>query len=320
MPRISRVLQWYSALTTFLLFLVLIAGFVVTDTGSGRGCGGSWPLCNGRFVPAFALHTAIEFSHRVLSGVAGLMVLVLAVWAWRAAGRLRSDLGLLGAVGLLGVLAQAILGAANVLFPESATVLAFHFGVSLIAFAGVALTTVRIWQRAPAASLGRAAVPRDLGNFPAWVWATLAYTYVVVYVGAYLAHRGTGLACPSWPWCGAPLSPFVPGATLLPMAHRLLGLVVFAAVILLMVRSRPLRQARPDLHRACHAAVVLAFLQVWSGAYLVWSRLSLGASLLHIALMVLLFTVESYLALQVTAPVPAGERFADTPAHLLPRA
>jgi cytochrome c oxidase assembly protein subunit 15 len=62
--RPSRYLQGFAALTTLTLFIVLVAGFVVTDTGSGRGCGGTWPLCDGRFVPDLALHAAIEFSHR----------------------------------------------------------------------------------------------------------------------------------------------------------------------------------------------------------------------------------------------------------------
>ena len=33
------------------MFLVYAMGTLVTSTGSGHGCGKSWPLCNGRFVP-----------------------------------------------------------------------------------------------------------------------------------------------------------------------------------------------------------------------------------------------------------------------------
>ena len=32
----------------------MVMGSTVTNTHSGDGCGQSWPLCNGRFVPAFA--------------------------------------------------------------------------------------------------------------------------------------------------------------------------------------------------------------------------------------------------------------------------
>src|SRR5579859_2679993 len=40
------------------MFLVYAMGTLVTSTGSGHGCGNSWPLCNGRFVPEFAVSTA----------------------------------------------------------------------------------------------------------------------------------------------------------------------------------------------------------------------------------------------------------------------
>ena len=78
-------LNAFAWVTAALLFVLLLMGFVVTETGSGRGCGGSWPLCHGRFVPAFAFHTLIEFSHRSLAAIVGILVLILAIWAWRQA-------------------------------------------------------------------------------------------------------------------------------------------------------------------------------------------------------------------------------------------
>jgi cytochrome c oxidase assembly protein subunit 15 len=295
-------MKWFAALTSLVLFVVIVAGFVVTDTGSGEGCGGSWPLCHGRFIPAFAFHTAIEFSHRVLAAVAGVLVLALAVWAWSWAGRQRPDLKAVALIGLFGVIAQAILGGLDVLFPESPTVLAFHFGVSLVAFGGVFLTTVLVWQLASA---------RPHGGGPTWratpasrsyallTYAALAYTLVVVYVGAYVAHREAGLACLGWPLCSGQLVPDLTTVALLPFLHRVLALVLVLFLAFLVAVARRSRQSRPDLYRGVHLAAVLVVLQALAGAYLVLSRLSLGASLLHIAIMTLLFGVESYLALQV---------------------
>src|SRR6185295_5169795 len=74
------------------MFLVLVMGATVTNTGSGEGCGRSWPLCNGRFIPEQATAALIEFSHRAVTGVEGILVLALAVAAWlgwRDRGRLR---------------------------------------------------------------------------------------------------------------------------------------------------------------------------------------------------------------------------------------
>ena len=42
------MVKWVAGLATVGMFLVLLMGATVTSTGSGEGCGRSWPLCNGR--------------------------------------------------------------------------------------------------------------------------------------------------------------------------------------------------------------------------------------------------------------------------------
>ena len=71
--------------------LVILWGAFVRATGSGAGCGSHWPLCNGEVLPrAPALATLIEFSHRLTSGVALLLVIGLVVGAWRGFPRATS--------------------------------------------------------------------------------------------------------------------------------------------------------------------------------------------------------------------------------------
>lgn len=65
--------------------LVVLWGAVVRATGAGAGCGSHWPLCNGDVVPeAPAVKTLIEFAHRVTSGLALALIVVLLVWAFRS--------------------------------------------------------------------------------------------------------------------------------------------------------------------------------------------------------------------------------------------
>ena len=48
--------------------LSILAGAIVRATGSGDGCGASWPTCNGRVVPSLdTTSEIIEFSHRSIS-------------------------------------------------------------------------------------------------------------------------------------------------------------------------------------------------------------------------------------------------------------
>ncbi|MDX1662665.1 MAG: COX15/CtaA family protein [Candidatus Promineifilaceae bacterium] len=67
------------------ILLVILWGAFVRATGSGAGCGRHWPACNGQIIPrAPATETLIEFTHRVTSGFAGVLVVVLLIWAFRA--------------------------------------------------------------------------------------------------------------------------------------------------------------------------------------------------------------------------------------------
>src|ERR1700745_3988930 len=134
-----RLVRWLAVGATGGMFLVLVMGAAVTNTGSAGGCGRSWPLCNGQFVPEFTVATAIEFSHRAVTGVESLLVVALtAVMLVPLRDRTQSRVLALLMLGTL--LLQAGLGAGAVLWPQSPLMLATHFGVSLVAFAATFLS------------------------------------------------------------------------------------------------------------------------------------------------------------------------------------
>jgi heme A synthase len=96
--------------------LVILWGALVRAVHAGDGCGQHWPLCHGALIPKHPeFDTYVELIHRVTSGVAALLVLWLAIWAWRAFPK-----GHLARVGALGALAlmvsESLLGAGLVLF------------------------------------------------------------------------------------------------------------------------------------------------------------------------------------------------------------
>lgn len=65
--------------------LVILWGALVRATGSGAGCGSHWPSCNGEVLPTNpTLETMIEFTHRLTSGVALLLVVGMFIWSLRA--------------------------------------------------------------------------------------------------------------------------------------------------------------------------------------------------------------------------------------------
>jgi heme A synthase len=111
-----------AALARFAWFVVaynvgvILWGAYVRASGSGAGCGNHWPLCNGDIVPrAPAIATLIEYSHRLTSGIALILVVVLLVATLRATKR--GDRARLGAwMAMLFMLTEAAVGAGLVLF------------------------------------------------------------------------------------------------------------------------------------------------------------------------------------------------------------
>lgn len=70
---------------------VIAFGAFVRASFSGDGCGSSWPLCDGSWVPAFTdQKTLIEFTHRMMSALDGIFVLTLVIWAFLRHRRSRS--------------------------------------------------------------------------------------------------------------------------------------------------------------------------------------------------------------------------------------
>ncbi len=70
----------YAKVGLLLSIASILAGAFVRATGSGDGCGATWPTCKGKIIPALSdTSELIEFSHRSVSGV--LLVVTLIIFA-----------------------------------------------------------------------------------------------------------------------------------------------------------------------------------------------------------------------------------------------
>src|SRR5947209_6639395 len=145
-------------IATLGMFVTLVTGSTVTSTGSEHGCGPSWPLCHGQFIPQFAVTTAIEYIHRVDVGFETTFILAFAATALYAYRR--RDVQILAGVMVGFLFLQAGLGAWAVMAPQLAAVIALHFGVSLVALASVLLTTITLFEADGAEEVRAVAVPQ----------------------------------------------------------------------------------------------------------------------------------------------------------------
>lgn len=95
---------------------VILWGAYVRATGSGAGCGSHWPLCNGEVIPrSNQVETLVEFTHRLSSGIAFLLVVGMLVWAWRAFPR-KHRVRTAAVLSMVFMITEALVGAGLVLF------------------------------------------------------------------------------------------------------------------------------------------------------------------------------------------------------------
>jgi heme a synthase len=282
----ERAAKWLAVAATVGMFIVLLMGATVTNTGSSEGCGKSWPLCHGEFIPEYAFETMVEYSHRLVTGVEGLLILGLSVTAFPLRRRY-PELKTLIPLMLFTLVLQSGMGAWAVKYPQTPPVMASHFGISLVCFASVFLVMRVIWETTPITSSATRAVP---SGYRTLAWVTLLWAVVVAYIGAYMRHSGAELACYTWPLCNGSLIPDLssPGLAV-AWTHRLAALIALALVTSLALWSRRFKMERPDLYRIGLWASAFIIAQAAAGAFVVVSRLSLASTLSHAALMALLF-------------------------------
>ncbi|MCM3696457.1 COX15/CtaA family protein [Microbacterium oleivorans] len=163
--RVSRLLQVVAWLSFLAETLIIGTGGAVRLTGSGLGCP-TWPTCTPDSLvatPEMGIHGVIEFGNRTLTGLVGILALLVVVLVWRMR-RTRRDLFVLALIVLGGVVAQAIVGGVTVLTGLNPFIVGFHYVVSLVLVCVCAAFLVRLDE--PAGARVRAV--------PAW-YARLAH-------------------------------------------------------------------------------------------------------------------------------------------------
>lgn len=109
-------LSWlnrFAIFTSFCTFLLIVAGALVTSTGSGLSVP-DWPLSFGQFFPPMKGGVFFEHGHRMIAGTVAILITILALWLWRREER--RWLCWLGSAALGTVFLQALLGGITVLY------------------------------------------------------------------------------------------------------------------------------------------------------------------------------------------------------------
>jgi heme A synthase len=171
---------------------VVLWGAFVRASGSGAGCGAHWPRCNGQVIPQSpSVKTLIEFTHRLMTGADGFLVLGLVLAAFlvfRKGSTVRTGAVLSG----FFLVTEALVGAALVLFEyvaddrSTARVgwMALHLVNTFMLLGSLTLTA---WW----ASGGRAVRLRGRGRVAGAMLLAVCATVVVGTTGAITALGDT---------------------------------------------------------------------------------------------------------------------------------
>ena len=177
-----RVFAWLSFLAEVL---IIGTGGAVRLTGSGLGCP-TWPTCTPDSIvntPEMGIHGVIEFGNRTLTGLVGILALVVVLLVWRMPRR-RRDLFTLSLIVLGGVVAQAIVGGITVLTGLNPFIVGFHY-VASVAIVSVCAAFLHRMDREPG--------PRELAAPRAYAILTHIGTFLLALTIAFgLLPTGAG--------------------------------------------------------------------------------------------------------------------------------
>lgn len=289
-------LKWLANITTIGMLLVLLGGALVTKTESGDGCGASWPLCKGKWIPdEITPQLVIEFSHRAVSGIVGILVLLLAYWSWKQIGHIR-ETKFLAVVSVLFLVLQSLIGAARVIWGQSDYILAAHFGISLISFSAVLLLAILIHEIDKKFAADRLILD---GFMKKNTVAVSVYAFFVVYTGALVRHTGASMICSGWPLCRGRLEFPDNLFEWVQMGHRFAAGLLYLWIFVIMLYGIRRYKDKPVIYYGWIIAFLLASLQVLSGALIIFTKLNLFIALMHALFISCLFGLITYFLLLV---------------------
>ena len=175
----------------------------------------------------------IEWSHRLVAALVSVLVVALAVYAWRSKRQVGSEIPGLSpgvsrasrapfvALGLLVL--QVALGAITVKLALPPWTVVLHLGTAMLLLATL---------------LVAASPPGPLStSWRGGTTALMTLAFLTILFGALTANLGAAAACTGFPLCNGQLWPSAGGLALIQWVHRLLAYSLAMSVVMWAVRS-----------------------------------------------------------------------------------
>ena len=274
----------FAALVAASTAVLIFAGGLVTSTESGLSVP-DWPTTYGYSMFTFPLSKMVggiryEHSHRLIASTVGFLIIILAVWLWRAEPR--QWVRRLGYLALAAVITQGVLGGLTVIYLLPDPISIAHASLAQIVFSltmTIAVVTSPGWMRAYS---GPTRVPNDR-LLQRIAIVTAATVYIQIIIGATMRHTGTGLAIPDFPLAfGHLIPPNWDEKIAIHFAHRIGALIATGCVLATTGHVFYHHRDRAELVRPSLLLLALVATQVTLGALTVLTRKDVLINSLHV--------------------------------------
>ena len=132
------ILKYLSLTSLIILYILMFIGGYISAAGLGLSCP-DWPLCPSGILPNEKYF--IEWTHRLIAAITGILVVAITIGSWIAKNSDRK-IKVTSTLAAIFVVTQITLGAIVIDLKLHAILVAIHFGIGILLFAMVLLTTL----------------------------------------------------------------------------------------------------------------------------------------------------------------------------------
>ena len=281
----------FSLFTTVMAFVVLFQGILVVATESGDACGTDWPFCNGSVIPDFSDPLIfIEYTHRIVVGLFGFVVLANFLFALRVSNGDRAIKRFAGG-SLFFLLATAGAGGMNVLLetPPGFTTLDIIAGLCMLG--NLISLTVALGRGCEKQNCDDEKLNRDYEKLYKPSIIILSMVLLEMVVGAFFKHSAASEVLMGIEFSERLVESMVISEYLY-FFHATLGTVILVSVTYILFLATRFRV----LVRAACLLVGLVLVEMLIGFTMLMSKLPVLFSSLHMMVTLAIFSTGTFIA------------------------
>ncbi|MCX7762871.1 MAG: COX15/CtaA family protein [Candidatus Kryptonium sp.] len=309
----SKALHRFSLLTAVFTVFLIAVGASVTSTGSGDAVP-DWPLSYGTLFPRMVGGVLYEHGHRLVAGTVGILITILMIWLLKS--KQPKYVKVLGVIAFISVTLQAILGGLRVLIvsdpelqdtatrilsvshvePVKIAVAIVHATLAEIVLCMtflISLFTSKAWKNFEIERINTGFKIARLYTL------TFVFAFIQLLLGALVRHTQSGSIIPDFPLSFGKIIPpfndlpYDPNAPFpityaelqfkvaIHFAHRTWAFVVAGVGIYTSILA--IRKGVKILGNFASLWIFLVVLQILLGAFVIWTKLSVVVTVLHVA-------------------------------------